>query len=214
MRVFVAGASGVIGRRIVRLLVAAGDDVAAMTRSPGKAAALRELGAEPVVCDVYDAEALARAVTDFAPDAVVHQLTDLPDDMAEIAASGGANARIRREGTRNLVAAARRAGANRIAAQSVAWAIPGDGGAAVLELEEEILGAGGTVLRYGRFYGPGTYYEDTLPPPPRVHVDEASERTAAALLAAEPGILTIVEHEPARGVVPAPRPPTPGDEAS
>lgn len=183
-----------IGKRIVRLLVEAGNGVAAMTRSPGKAATLRELGAEPIVCDVYDAEALIAAVRGFAPDAVVHQLTDLPDDMGRIAELGGANARIRREGTRNLVAAARGAGAS-LAAQSVAWAIPGDGGAAVRELEDAVLAVGGTVLRYGRLYGPETYYEDTLPPPPRVHVDEAAERTVAALISGEAGIVTIVEGE-------------------
>jgi uncharacterized protein YbjT (DUF2867 family) len=195
VRVFVAGGSGVIGKRIVRLLVEAGNGVAAMTRSPGKAATLRELGAEPIVCDVYDAEALIAAVRGFAPDAVVHQLTDLPDDMGRIAELGGANARIRREGTRNLVAAARGAGATSLAAQSVAWAIPGDGGAAVRELEDAVLAVGGTVLRYGRLYGPETYYEDTLPPPPRVHVDEAAERTVAALISGEAGIVTIVEGE-------------------
>lgn len=195
MRVFVAGASGVIGKRVVRLLVGAGHDVAAMTRSPGNAAALRELGAEPVVCDVYDAEALARAVMQFAPDAVVHQLTDLPNDMGRIAEFGGANARIRREGTRNLVAAARRAGATRFAGQSVAWAIPGDGGAAVRELEDAVLGIGGVVLRYGRFYGPETYYEDALPPSPYVHLDEAAERTVAVLVAGASDIVTIVENE-------------------
>jgi uncharacterized protein YbjT (DUF2867 family) len=195
VRVFVAGASGVIGKRIVRLLVAAGHDVGAMTRSPGKAAALGELGAEPVVCDVYDAGALAQAVTLFAPDAVVHELTDLPDDVGRIGESGVANARIRREGTRNLVAAAQAAGAGRFAAQSVAWTISGDGGAAVRELEDAVLGIGGIVLRYGQFYGPETYYEDTLPLPPRVHVDEAAERTDAALMAGEPGIVTIVDGE-------------------
>lgn len=79
MRVFLAGASGVIGVRLVPLMVADGHEVAGMTRSPAKADELRELGCEPVVCDVFDAAALERSVTEFAPDAVMDQLTDLPD---------------------------------------------------------------------------------------------------------------------------------------
>jgi uncharacterized protein YbjT (DUF2867 family) len=93
--VFIAGASGVIGARLVPLLAAAGHTVAGMTRSPGKAGLLAELGAEPVVCDVFDAGALTRAVTGFAPDVVMHQLTDLPDDLAELAAFAVRNGRIR-----------------------------------------------------------------------------------------------------------------------
>lgn len=84
MRVFLAGASGVIGLRLVPLLVAAGHDVAGMTRTQAKAERLRGLGAEPVVCDVFDLDALSQAVSGFGPDAVVHQLTDLPDDPARI----------------------------------------------------------------------------------------------------------------------------------
>jgi hypothetical protein len=103
----------------------------------------------------------------------------------------GANARIRREGTRNLLAAARAAGARRFLAQSVAWPLPGDAGAAVEEMERSVLEAGGVVIRYGQLYGPGTYYEQA-PPPPRVHVDEAARRTVEAL-AAPPGIVEIVE---------------------
>lgn len=194
LRIFVAGATGVIGVRLVPLLVAAGHTVAGMTRTAAKAGALRALGAEPVVCDVYDAEALTAAVVAFAPQAVIHELTDLPDDAAQIAAGRMANARIRREGTRNLLAAARAAGARRFLAQSVAWPLTGDGAAAVQELENTVLQAGGVVLRYGQFYGEGTYHPDTLPPPPRVHVDEAARRTAEALFAPS-GIVTVVDPE-------------------
>jgi nucleoside-diphosphate-sugar epimerase len=106
MRIFVAGASGMIGTRLVPLLVKAGHEVAGMTRSSAKEQALRALGATPVVCDVYDVPALQAAVAAYAPDAVVHQLTDLPDAVAQIAERAEANNRIRREGTANLVAAA------------------------------------------------------------------------------------------------------------
>ena len=192
MRVFVAGASGVIGKRLVPLLVAGGHAVAGMTRREPNAERLRGLRAVPVLCDVYDAPALTEAVVSFAPDAVVHHVTDLPDDPRLTPRFAAANARMRREGTRNLLAAGRAAGASRFLAQSVAWSLPGHGAAAVRELEEAVLTTGGTVLRYGRFYGEGTYHEDTPPPPPRIHVDEAARRTADAL-EAPPGILTIVE---------------------
>jgi len=84
MRIFLAGASGVIGIRLLPPLVSAGHQVTGMTRSPQKVPALEALGAEPVFCDVYDAEALRTAVIEFRPDTVVHQLTDLPDDAAMI----------------------------------------------------------------------------------------------------------------------------------
>src|SRR6266516_511901 len=135
MRIFVAGASGVIGMRLLPLLVAAGHDVAGMTRSPEKVDLLRELGAEPVVCDVYDAAALSQALIGFGPDAVMHQLTDLPDEAAKIPELGARNDRMRREGTRNVLAAARAAGATRIYAQSIAWKLPGERGVAVAEHE-------------------------------------------------------------------------------
>ncbi|MEA2307573.1 MAG: hypothetical protein QOH43_4853 [Solirubrobacteraceae bacterium] len=192
-RVFVAGATGVIGIRLVPLLVAAGHAVGAMTRSPGKQDALRALGAEPFVCDVFDAAALSAAIAAFAPDTVVHQLTDLPDDLADLPGHRGANARMRREGTRNLVEAARAARATAFVAQSVAWPLQGEGRAAVAELERTVLKIGGVVLRYGQLYGPGTFYEDgPAPPPPRVHVDEAARRTVPAL-DAPPGTLVITE---------------------
>ena len=192
MRIFLAGATGVIGLRLVPLLVADGHRVAGMTRSPEKANRLRALGAEPVVCDVFDAAALTEAVVSFRPEAVLDELTDLPEDEASIAEFRQANARIRREGTCNLLAAAQAAGVGRFLAQSVAWRLPGEGGAAVEELERLVLGTGGVVLRYGRFYGPGTFHEQAPPPPPRVHIDEAARRTVEAL-ATPTGVLEIVE---------------------
>jgi uncharacterized protein YbjT (DUF2867 family) len=155
-----------------------------MTRDPEKAAPLRELGAEPVVVDVYDAAALAAAAVAFEPDLVMHQLTDLPADPAEISAKGADNARIRTEGTRNLLAAA--------AACERAPRLPGEAHAPVDEHERMVLDAGGTVLRYGRFYGPGTYHpeEGDRPEPPAIHVAEAARRTVE-LLDAEPGVVIV-----------------------
>jgi nucleoside-diphosphate-sugar epimerase len=190
--VFLAGATGVIGRRLVPLLVAAGHEVAGMTRSESKVDLLREWGARPVVCDVFDRDAVVQAVLDFAPTVMMNQLTDLPDDVADVRRYGEANARIRREGTRNLLAAATAGGVDRFIVQSVAWTMPGDAGAAVDEMEQMVLAAGGVVLRYGQFYGPGTYHEGQLPEGVRVDIDAAATRTLDAF-DAPPGILTIVD---------------------
>jgi len=192
MRVFVAGATGAVGLPLTRVLVEEGHTVAGMTRTSSKAQLISDLGAQPVVCDVYDALALTKAVVDFAPEVVIHELTDLPDDISQLRDASAKNARIRREGTRNLLAAAKAAGATRFIAQSVAWELPGDGGAAKQELEAAVLGVGGVVVRYGMFYGPGTYHEHDRPDHPRVHVDEAARRTAA-LLDAPSGIVEVVD---------------------
>jgi NAD(P)H-binding len=192
MRIFLAGASGVIGIRLLPLLVAAGHQVAGMTRTPTKIAELEALGAEPVLCDVYDAKALRTAVVRFRPDAVMHQLTDLPDDAANIPELAARNDRMRREGTRNLLAAAEAAGAGRILAQSIAWEQPGDRGVATRAYENSVLNVGGVVIRYGQLYGPGTYFETGKPSAPRIQVDEAARRTVA-ILDAPPGIVEIVE---------------------
>jgi nucleoside-diphosphate-sugar epimerase len=193
MRIFVAGASGVIGVRLVPLLVADGHVVAGMTRSPDKAGLLRELGAEPVVCDVFDADALARAMTAFGPDIVFHQLTDLPDSAADLRAAGDRNDRMRRAGTRNLLLAAVAARAQRVIAQSISWELPSESRRAVTaEHERAVLQAGGVVLRYGQLYGPGTYYETAPPPPPRIHVDDAARQTLPSL-AAPPGLTIVID---------------------
>ena len=192
MRVFVAGASGVIGVRLLPLLVQDGHAVAGMTRSLEKLELLRRLGSQPVVCDVFDRAALSRAVVEFAPEAVISELTDLPDDLEQLNAFAAANARMRREGTRNLLDATVAAKARRFLVQSIAWELPGEAGAAVEELERMVLEADGVVLRYGRLYGPGTFYETELPEPPRLHVDQAAARTAK-LLEAESGVITITD---------------------
>ena len=197
MRIFLAGASGVIGIPLLPLLASAGHVVAGMTRSPGKSSSLRALGAEPVVCDVYDADALRAAVARFRPDAVMHQLTDLPDDPARIPGFAARNDRILREGTRNLLGAARAAGARRIFAQSIAWELPGERGLTYHDHEHAVLDAGGVVIRYGQLYGPGTHYPAEPPAPPRIEVDEAARRTVA-LLDASAGIIELVEQSAGR----------------
>jgi nucleoside-diphosphate-sugar epimerase len=238
MKVFVAGATGAIGRPLVAQLVAAGHEVTGMTRREEKAKEMRRAGAAAVVCDVYDAETLKAAVDAAAPEAVVHLLTALPhryDPKSDYLAPTN---RIRTEGTRNLVAAARAAGAKRLVAESVAFAYlpegdwikderaplftgPGSFGiafAAAVELERQVLeaeGIEGLVLRYGWFYGPGTYYDRDgqqaeevrrrrLPIVGRgdgtfsfLHVEDAAGATVAALERGAPGIYNVVDDEPA-----------------
>jgi nucleoside-diphosphate-sugar epimerase len=184
MRIFVAGATGVIGRRLAVLLVEAGHEVTGTTRSSKKAEDLRTLGVEPVVCDVLDRRALREAVVAVRPEVVVHELTDLPKAInpRKMEEQLAANDRLRREGTRNLVEAALSAGAQRMVAQSIAFVYAPRGGAvqaeegplyldapwpwrrtveAARELERlvtETNGIEGVVLRYGNLYGPGTAY--------------------------------------------------------
>lgn len=206
MKIILAGATGAIGRRLVPLLVAADHEVVGMTRSEGKAEALRAAGVQPVVVDVFDAPALARAVAAARPDVVVHQLTDLPPglDPSRMAEATQRNAHMRQEGTRNLVAAALQAGARRLVAQSIAWmyapggephseddpldvhaegsrAITVEGVATLERLTLSSTPLVGTVLRYGHLYGPGTGAR-SIPESPSLHVDAAA---SAALLAIE-----------------------------
>jgi nucleoside-diphosphate-sugar epimerase len=185
MKVFVAGASGAIGRPLVRRLLAAGHEVTGMTRREERAEEVRAAGATAVVCDVFDAAALEAAVRAAAPEVVVHELTALPARLDYRAKEDplAATNRLRTEGTRNLVAAAKGAGARRLVAESVAFlyapegdwvkgedaplfrGAPGPFGAAVeaiADLERQITGAEGiegVVLRYGWLYGPGTYFD-------------------------------------------------------
>jgi nucleoside-diphosphate-sugar epimerase len=184
MRIFLAGASGVIGVRLVPLLVKAGHTVAGMTRS--QAELVERLGAQPVVCDVYDAAALHDAMRRFDPKLVLHQLTDLPDDVEQLGSARPANVRMRTEGTRNLLAAADGA---KMIAQSTAFPA-----GAREDLERDVLGAGGVVLRYGYFYGPGTWHaEAATTPPPRIHIDHAAQATVDALDAPPGTVLELVE---------------------
>ena len=175
MTIFVAGGSGTIGVPLVRALVAAQHRVVATTRSPEKQAALRALGATPVVVDALDAEALSRAVRAASPTHVIHQLTALPKTGPRRASDLAPTNRLRDEGTRNLLRAAIAVGAQRFIGGSFAMigAAPAAATAdmsadlraaavAVQSMESQILEAArhntieGIVLRYGLFYGPGT----------------------------------------------------------
>jgi len=189
MRIFLAGASGVLGIRLIPLMVAQGYSVVALTRSQGKVEKLRTLGAQPILCDVFDRNALIAAVQEARPDVLMHQVTDLPDDAQRLPEFRALNQRVRSEGTANLLAAARAAHHPTFIAQSVAWPIPG-----TEAHEHAVLAYGGTVLRYGQFYGPGTYYEKERPPLPRIHIDEAARQTMQHLSPSS-GIITISETE-------------------
>lgn len=216
MRIFLAGAGGVIGRRLTPLLRAAGHSVVGTTRSAGKADAVAALGAEPVVVDVFDSEALRLAVLAAKPDAVIHQLTDLAfaPGTPQYQEGLARNARLRVEGTRNLASAARAAGVRRMIAQSIAFIYaPGEGlrvesdplsgdpavatnvnGVKALEAETLALPEG-VVLRYGLLYGEGTWSVDKPIRPPSVHVDAAAQACALALSKGKPGIYNIAEDD-------------------
>jgi nucleoside-diphosphate-sugar epimerase len=192
MRIFLAGATGLIGIRLLSLMRAEGHVIAGMTRTRGKVDALRAAGVTPVWCDVFDQKALIAAVREFRPDLVVHQVTDLPDEIEKLADFLPGNNRVRSEGTRNLLAAAQAAGASGFLAQSIAWRT-GPGTGPVLDAHEnEVVAAGGTVLRYGLFYGPGTFFEKDPPPDPRIHLDDAARRSMP-FLAGPRGIFTLTE---------------------
>lgn len=184
MKVFLAGGSGVIGRRLVPQLVAAGHQVAATTRSDAKAAILHSLGVSPVVVDALDEPALHRAVVDFRPDAVMNQLTDLPQryNPRKLGPYYERTSRLRVESTRTLLAAAKEVGARRFIYQSIAFMYATAGPAVLSEdaplaldapepfgatvratAEGERLALStdsvtGVALRYGQLYGPGTYF--------------------------------------------------------
>src|ERR1700689_2342819 len=123
MRVFLAGATGVIGRRLALLLRDARHEVTGSTRNPAKASWLQAAGVTPVVVDVFDADAVARAMASAEPNVVIHQLTDLPNAPGTpgYAAGQEANRRLRIEGTHNLMRAAAMAGVRRVVAQSIAF---------------------------------------------------------------------------------------------
>jgi uncharacterized protein YbjT (DUF2867 family) len=193
VRVFLAGASGVIGQRLIPRLVQAGHVVGGMTRSSSKTALLAQLGAEPILCDVFDRDALIQAVRDFNPDVILNELTDLPDDVEKIGDHAELNARIRTEGNQNVIEAARQSGSPKILAQTVAWQLPdGPDALAVAELERSVLAEGGVVLSYGQFYGPGTYNEQQIPAEPRVQIDRAADRTVE-LLDEPSGVVVITD---------------------
>ena len=216
---FLAGASGVIGRRLTPLLVAEGWRVFGMTRSREKVSRIKDLGAEAIVADVFDAPAVDLALSRARPDVVIHQLTDLPPgvDPNKMAEAAPRNARVRDEGTRNLLSAAVRCGARRFVAQSIAFAyadgplphgeddplnIEAEGSAGVsargvASLEHQVLSAPllGVILRYGRFYGPGTGFDTASGKVGPVHADAAAHAAALAVVRGEPGIYNVAEDD-------------------
>jgi nucleoside-diphosphate-sugar epimerase len=223
VNIFVAGATGAIGRPLVRLLAADGHLVTGTTRSAAGAEGLRRLGARPAIVDVFDAAALAFAVGQARPEAVIHQLTDLADigvpDRA--AAALAANARIRIAGTANLIAAATAAGARRLVAQSIAFVyaegpephgetdplLPASDVSAggVRALEAAVTGTAGldgVVLRYGRLYGPGTPSAAAGGRAP-LHVDAAAHAALLAVTRGAPGIYNIAEDDGAVSIAKA-----------
>lgn len=240
MRVFVAGASGAIGRPLVRQLVAAGHEVAGLTSTPANASGIEAAGAEAVVCDALDPNALAEVVLRARPEVVISQLTRLPkDDYDPRSIDYGPTNQARGEGGRNLLKAARAAGARRFVTQSIAfiYAPEGDqvkdedaapwmdapppfdtGVEPTLGHEREVLeaeGIEGLVLRYGFFYGPGTYYARDggtakqvlarrfpVIGPGRgvfsfIHIDDAAAATVAACSRGAAGIYNVVDDDPA-----------------
>jgi len=241
MKVFVAGASGVVGRPLVRQVVEAGHEVAGMTSRSENAGAIEAAGAASVVCDALNAQAVAAAVRDAAPEVVISQLTRLPRDYNPRKIDYGPSNRARTEGGHNLMEAATAIGARRFITQSIAfiyapegamvkdeeaepWIAPpepfADGARSTLDHEREVVeatGIAGLVLRYGQFYGPGTYYasDGSVAEQVRrrrfpivgsgrgtfsfIHTEDAASATVAAVDRGSPGIYNVVDDEPAPG---------------
>jgi nucleoside-diphosphate-sugar epimerase len=186
MRILMAGASGVLGR--ATLPHVSGHHVVALTRSREKLEPLRELGAEPVLCDVYDYETLLRVTERARPWIVVNFLTDLSAGSAE------ANNRVRREGGRNLLNAATATAARRLVVESVAFALGGEAARAVERLEHATREFAGDsiILRFGRFWGPGTSHR-IAPQPPTIHIERAGAVAARCLVHADAGVHMVTD---------------------
>ena len=239
MKIFVAGGTGVIGRPLVARLLAKGHSVVTLVRSDKNTEALVEQGIEPVVADVFDPDAVKAVVTRTQPEVVIEQLTALPRTYTResMTAAAPLNTRIRLEGGANVLAAARAAGVRRYLRQSIAfWAVPGPGLAdeetpqivdaspavaadarVITELEHRLLGASnieGIVMRYGFFYGPGTWFspdgdvarqvrEQQFPIVGNgegvwswLHIEDAAMATAAAAEQGNPGVYIIANDRP------------------
>jgi nucleoside-diphosphate-sugar epimerase len=219
-KIFLAGATGAIGKRLVTQLLDAGHEVFGTTRSERKVAELEAAGVTAIVVDVFDAPALSRAMSAVRPEIVINQLTDLPANLEPSGMAQGIvrTTRIRIEGTLNLVAAAREVGVRRIIAQSLACWVYADGprpyseespldlradapsaivveGVATLERETTMSPRlEGVVLRYGQIYGPGTGRDEPIRPAP-LHVDAAAHAALLAIDRGKPGIYNIAEDD-------------------
>jgi len=162
-----------------------------MTRKEERAELIAAVGATPVVCDVYD-YGLTAALADFGPEVVINEITDLPAKMAMFPLKIKGLNRARTKGNDALIAAAKAAGATQFIAQSVAFKSPSIVGGAIEHLEAATLAYPGVVLRYGYFYGLGTWYPDGTKQEPRVQVEYAAKRTVE-FLTAESGVCEIVD---------------------
>lgn len=216
--IFLAGATGAIGQVLSPLLVANGWKVYGTTRSKEKVEQLILMGVEPVVVDVYDAQHLKDILAEIKPEIVIHQLTDLPyalnaDEMTEALVR---NARLRTEGTKNLVDAAVNAGCKRIIAQSISFVydegqnphveedallplshpVYGETAEGVRNLEKQIIASGveGIVLRYGLLYGPKTGFDAPIAPA-SVHVEAAAKAAEIAVTKGKTGIYNVAEKD-------------------
>ncbi len=221
MNVFLAGATGVIGRPSIKILVKRGHRVFAMTRHADLQHELWEAGAIPVVQDAFDAEGLTRKMRAIKPEAVIHQLTDLAllRDPGKLQEAFERNSRLRKAGTANLVAATVAAGVPHIVAQSIAWFYrPGPepyleqaplamdtGGPlgisveGVLALERSVLettGLRGCVLRYGQLYGPATGSEDAVGKDVPLQVEAAAWACVLAVEQRAVGIYNVADPNP------------------
>ena len=219
--VFLAGASGVIGYPLAKMLVAAGYTVFGTTRSEAKVAMLADIGVKPVVVDAFNAKALEDAMMAAKAEIVLHQLTDLPDGLPadEMPAALVRNARIRDEGTRNLVQAAEKAGVKKFVAQSIAFVYApsesahteesplldfnepayGETAKAVHSLEQQTLNGKfdtAIVLRNGWFYGATSGSNEPVPFAPPLHVDAAVKAAFLATESDESGIYNVADEDP------------------
>lgn len=218
-KVFVAGASGVIGRTLCKMLVKDGWKVYGTTRSENKIEMLKEIGVEPIIIDVYDEKKLEELMILIKPKIVMHQLTDLPagldpNKMEEALIS---NAKLREIGTKNLVNASKKAGVKKMIAQSIAFVyepsslphteesallnfedpIYGTTSKAVASLEEQVLNAPfiGIVLRNGLLYGDGTGFDNAVDFVPPVHVEAAANAAFLAINCTGNAIFNIADDD-------------------
>ena len=184
MRILVAGATGVLGRATLPHLE--GHDVLGLTRAREKLSLVRALGAEGVVCDVYDASKLTRVAQEWRPHVVVNFVTDLSRGVGE------ANDRVRREGGKNVLSAAEVAGSRRLVLESVAFSLKPAAAEALQDMERSALDSrlGVLILRFGRFWGPNTFHQEP-PEPPAIHIDEAGAEAATLVASGPPGIYLI-----------------------
>jgi nucleoside-diphosphate-sugar epimerase len=184
MRILVAGATGVLGRATLPHLE--GHDVVGLTRAPEKLPLLRTLGADGVVCDVYDSAELIRLAQWERPHVVVNFVTDLSAGISE------ANNRARREGGKNLVRAADAAGSQRLILESVAFPLERPAAEALEQMEQTALQSPLEVLilRFGRLWGPSTSYQEP-PEPPAIHINDAGTQAAKLITSSPAGTYVI-----------------------